>query len=269
MSGQKLELGDVALPLGDKTYLMAVMNVSPDSKNTHTVANGVDEALTMADRYRAWGATIIDVGGQSSHYDNPTVAETEEIARVSPVIEALAGEGHLISIDTWKPGVARAAVESGAVIVNDTGGLTNPEMRRVVAAAGVPVVAVYVEGEHPHDVGEFSPAVEKAADIAASFEALLAELGGEGIEQVIVDPGIALNYRGDYDTYTRLQLDVIARSGSLHALGRPILIPIPRKRDFHRVAAYVALALEHGADLIRVHDVPLAADLARLFRRAP
>jgi dihydropteroate synthase len=264
-----LRLGDVDLPLGGTTHLMAVLNVSPDSKNTHTVARGLDEALTMAERYRAWGAGIIDVGGQSSHYDNPTVAEAEEAARVTPVIAALAREGHLVSIDTWKPAVASAAVEVGAVMVNDTGGLSDPGMRAVVAAAGVPVVAVYVEGEHPHDVGEFSPTEDKAADIVGSFESLLADLEGEGIDQVILDPGVALNYRGDYDTYTRLQLDVIARSGSLHTLGRPVLIPIPRKRDFHRVAAYIALALEHGADLIRVHDVPLAADLRRLFRRAP
>ena len=264
-----LRLGDVDLPLGGTTHLMAVLNVSPDSKNTHTVARSLDEALTMAERYRAWGASIIDVGGQSSHYENPTIAESEETTRVTPVISALAREGHLVSIDTWKPAVAAAAVESGAVMVNDTGGLSDQGMRAVVAATGVPAVAVYVEGENPHDIGEFSPSEEKAADIAASFQSLLADLEGEGIDEVILDPGVALNYRGDYDTYTRMQLDVIARSGSLHALGRPVLIPIPRKRDFHRVAAFIALALEHGADLIRVHDVPLAADLRRLFRRVP
>lgn len=269
MTVRDLKLGDVHLPFGDATYIMAVMNASPDSKNTHTVVAGVDEAMALADRYRAWGATLIDVGGQSSHYENPTVAEAEEMARVIPVIEGLAAEGHLVSIDTWKPAVAKAAVDAGAVMINDTGGLANPEMRSVVAAAGVPAVAVYVEGSHPHDVGQFSPSEEKASEITAVLRSLLDELGDIGIDQVIVDPGIALNYRGDYETYTRMQLDVIAGSGSLHSLGKPVLIPIPRKRDFHRVAAYVSLALEHRADLIRVHDVPLAADLARLFRRHP
>ena len=116
-----LELGKTSLPLGDATYIMGVLNVSPDSKNTHTVAPNLDQALVMAERYRAWGATIIDIGGQSSHYDNETIADQEEIDRVLPAIEALAADGHLLSIDTWKPGVAREAVAAGAVIVNDTG----------------------------------------------------------------------------------------------------------------------------------------------------
>lgn len=269
MTDPHLSLGGVDLPIGDATYLMAVMNVSPDSKNTHTVVDGAEDALMLAERYRAWGATVIDVGGQSSHYDNPTVAEVEERSRVIPVIERLAAEGHLVSIDTWKPEVARAALEAGAVMVNDTGGLANREMRSVVADAGVPVVAVYVEGDHPHDVGGFSPSEDKAADIAAAFRSLLTELETDRITEVILDPGIALNYRGDYETYTKMQLEVIAGLGSLRSLGRPVLVPIPRKRDFHRVAAYITLALEHRADMIRVHDVPLAADLARLFRRAP
>jgi dihydropteroate synthase len=97
---------------------------------------------------------------------------------------------------------------------------------------------------------------------------LLADLELQGVVNVIVDPGIALNYRGDYEAYTRMQLEVIASAAELHALGRPVLIPIPRKRDFHRVIAYMSLALEHKADIIRVHDVAVACDLAKLFGRA-
>ncbi len=267
MGSRELRLGDTILPMGDTTYLMAVLNVSPDSKNTHTVALSVDEALLMADRYRGWGATIIDVGGQSSHYDNPTIAEADEISRVAPVIEGLVAEDHLVAIDTWKPGVAQAAIDSGAILVNDTGGLADPEMRRVVARSDVAAVAVYVEGQNPHAVTEFEIKSDKAEHIAADFRKALSELDAAGIGNVILDPGIALNYRGDYEAYTHLQLEVIAGSEALHSLGRPVLIPIPRKRDFHRVAAYIALALEHRADIVRVHDVPIAADLAGLFRR--
>ena len=85
---------------------------------------------------------------------------------------------------------------------------------------------------------------------------------------MIVDPGIALSYRGDYVSYTQMQLAVIADSEHLRLLGKPVLIPIPRKRDGHRVAAYISLALEHRADIIRVHDVAMACDLARLFGRS-
>ncbi|HIE21538.1 MAG TPA: hypothetical protein EYP73_02920 [Acidimicrobiia bacterium] len=263
-----LTLGDQHLPLGEVTYVMGVINLSPDSKNLPTVAHSVDEALAMADRYRIWGATLIDLGGQSSHYENPTIPVADEISRVVPTVEALAAEGHLVSIDTWKPEVAEAAVTAGAVIVNDTGGLQDPEMRRVVADLEVPVVVVHVEGDNPHNLAPLDLAEDKAERTANRLRRLLADLAAEGIRDVIVDPGIALNYPSDYEAYTRMQLQVIAASEQLKALGRPVLIPIPRKRDAHRVAAYISLALEHKADLIRVHDVALACDLARLFGRS-
>jgi len=141
-------------------------------------------------------------------------------------------------------------------------------MRQAVAEAGVAAIAVYVEGDNPHDVGEIEIKDDKADQTASAFGVLLSELAEIGIENVILDPGIALNYRGDYEAYTRMQLRVIADSGRLRALGKPVLIPIPRKRDFHRVVAYISLALEHKADIIRVHDVAVACDLARLFGRA-
>jgi dihydropteroate synthase len=265
--GQVLELGATQLPIGGVTHVMGVINVSPDSRNTHTVARSVDEALSMADRYREWGARLLDLGGQSSHFDNVTIDAVDEISRVVPTIEALVAEGHLVAIDTWKPEVAQAAIDSGAVIVNDTGGLADPEMRAMVAGSGVAAVAVHVEGVNPHQVGEVEIRADKAHHTAAGFARLLSELASEGIENVIIDPGIALNYRGDYEAYTRQQLEVIAGTAELRELGRPVLIPIPRKRDFHRVVAYLALALEHEADIIRVHDVAVACDLARLFGR--
>ena len=164
-----LDLGVTQLPLGEITYVMGVINVSPDSKNVHTVVGSVDEALLLADRYRSWGATMIDLGGQSSHFDNPTIEATDEIARVVPVIEALVAEGHLVGIDTWKPDVASAAVDAGAVIINDTGGLADPEMRQAVAEAGVAAIAVYVEGDNPHDVGEIEIREDKADQTADSL----------------------------------------------------------------------------------------------------
>lgn len=248
---------------------MGVINLSPDSKNTHTVARSVDEALTMADRYRQWGATLIDLGGQSSHIDNPTIEAADEVARVVPAIEALASDGHVVAIDTWKPEVAEPAVDAGAVIVNDTGGLADPDMRAVVARTGVASIAVYVEGANPHDVDEVEIREDKAEHTAEGFRTLLDDLAGEGIHNVIIDPGIALNYRGDYEAYSRMQLEVIAGSDHLHALGKPVLIPIPRKRDGHRLAVYTGLAIEHGADIIRAHDVAMACDLVRLFGRTP
>ena len=269
MSHIFLELGEQQLRLGGVTHVMGVINVSPDSKNTHTVARSVDEAMLMADRYRTWGASLIDIGGQSSHPDNPTIEPADEISLVVPVIEALATEGHLVAIDTWKPEVAEAGIQAGAVIVNDTGGLADEGMREVVARSGVAVVAVYVEGANPHDVGEVQIRDDKAQHTSERFRELLNDLERDGVDNVILDPGIALNYRGDYEAYSKMQLQVISGSDHLRDLGKPILIPIPRKRDGHRVAVYVGLALEHEADIIRAHDVAMTCDLVRLFGRTP
>lgn len=263
-----LRLGRTELAFGGVTYVMGVINLSPESRNQHTVAASTEEAREMAYLYRDWGAAIIDLGGQSSHYENPTIEADLELERLLPVVETLAGDGFLVSVDTWKPDVAEAALKAGAHMINDTGGLTDPLMRSVVAGAGVPTVVVYVEGAHPHDVGEIDTSAGKAARTAEVLGRRLEDLAQQGITEVIVDPGIALNYRGDYEAYTRLQIDVIRESANLHELGRPVLIPIPRKREDHRVMAYLTLALEYKADLIRVHDVKEACDLVALFGRA-
>ena len=93
-----LDLGAKRLELGKVTHVMGVINVSPDSKNVHTVAANVDDALLMAERYRDWGASVVDLGGQSSHYDNDTIAASDEISRVVPAIEALVAEDHIVAI---------------------------------------------------------------------------------------------------------------------------------------------------------------------------
>lgn len=264
----ELKTGDHVLRFGGVTHVMGVINVSPESKNPHTVATTPAAALDLARRYTDWGADLIDVGGQSSHIDNPTIASEQEIARLVPVVEALSGEGFVVSVDTWKAEVAQRAVAAGAAIINDTGGLRSPQMRQVFAESGAAAVAVHVDGDHPHAVGEVALGDDKAARTAARFEVLLEELGADLAARVIVDPGIAINYTGDYAAYTQLQLEVIRQSGVFARLNRPLLIPIPRKRDIHWVTAYVTMALEYGADMIRVHDVAIASELTQLWGRA-
>lgn len=246
---------------------MGVINVSPESENKHTVATSPREAVALAERYRDWGADLIDVGGQSSHWKNPTLDPVEEGWRLAPVVEALAGRGFLVSVDTWKPEVAAVAVDAGAAIINDTGGLRSPAMVELVSRSGVAAVAVHVDAEHPHAVDEIALLGDRAATTAAEFARLLGGLPSGVTERVIIDPGIAINYRSDYTAYTRLQLEVIRHADEFEKLNRPLLIPIPRKRDIHWVSAYIAMALEHGADMIRVHDVAIASELTRLWDR--
>jgi dihydropteroate synthase len=252
---------------GNTTYVMGIINLSPESSNRQTVAGSAQEALEMARRYRRYGAAIIDLGGQSSHFDVRELTVGEEIGRLLPAVELLVADGFVVSVDTWKPEVARKAVEAGAAIVNDTGGMRNEAMVEVVEKSAVPVVVTYIEADTPLVVGDLEFVEDKAGQVAAHFVPLLADLESRGISEVILDPGLSINYRSSYEEYTRQQLRVIRGLGSMRAVGRPVLVPIPRKRELARVMAFVTLALEYGADVIRVHDVEEACDLVRLFGR--
>lgn len=263
----RLRTGDLAF--GGLTHVMAVINLSPESHNPQSVAESPSRALEMAREYRDRGASIIDLGGQSSHYDNPTIADEQELERLLPAVRLLAGEGFVVSVDTWKPAVAAACIAEGAVLLNDTGGLADERMRRLAAAPGIGAFVMYIEGDHPHAVGEVELRADKAESTAAWMRGRLAELADAGVVQTILDPGISINYRGDYRAYTRMQLDVIRRLDAIQALDRPVLVPIPRKKEDQRVAAYITLALEYEADIIRVHDVAMARDLVDLFGRTP
>lgn len=261
----RLATGELAM--GGITHVMAVINLSPESKNRQSVAESTEDALEMARRYRVLGASIIDLGGQSSHYENPTIPEEVEVERLLPVVELLVADGFMVSVDTWKPAVAAACIDAGAVLLNDTGGLADLDMRRLAARPGVAAFVMYIEGDHPHDVGEVEIRSDKAVATATWMRQRLDELSVDGVSQTIVDPGISINYRGDYAAYTRMQLEVIRGLEAMRDLGRPVLVPIPRKQEDHRVAAYITMSLEHEADVIRVHDVAMACDLVALFGR--
>jgi len=250
----------------NKTHIMGVINLSPDSQQKHTIANSPEEALTMARAYRQWGADVIDLGAQSSHYENKLLSPEAEIERLLPALKLLAAEEFIVSVDTWKPPVAAAALDHGAAIINDTSGLTQPAMVDLIKQYGCPVIPVYVEARTPLEVGELKIEDHKAQKTVDVLKARLQGFRQQGIEQLIVDPGIAINYQVDYQAYTRQQLAVIRDTGLFKQLNYPVLIPIPRKKPgLSWVAAYITLAIEYGADLIRVHDVELAADLVKLL----
>jgi len=252
---------------GDRTYVMAVLNVSPESRVRHSVVDSPEAARARARMARDAGASIIDLGAQSSHFENSELAADIEIERMLPALDLLVADGFVVSIDTWKPEVAAAALEHGAAIVNDTGGLQDPAMVELVAKHGVPAIVMHIEGRNPLDVGDLTFAADKAGEVADRFRPRLDELTARGITQLILDPGLSINYRSDYEEYGRQQQRVIRRLGALRALGHPVLVPVPRKKEDHRMVSYLTLSLEYGADIVRVHDVEVACDLATLFGR--
>jgi dihydropteroate synthase len=259
-----LRLCGRVIELGRRPLLMGIVNANPDSFSD---AGPVDpEALLDA------GADLIDVGGETASGHHPAVEAEEEIARVVPVIERLAARGATVSVDTYKPAVARAAIEAGAVLVNDVSGLRDPALAGVCAATGAGLVimhtrvapkATLLDPDHYDDV---------TADVAGFLHERMALAIGRGVdpEQLLLDPG------PDFAKTPAQTVAVLRRLGDLRELGRPLLLAIsnkdfvgaltgrpPRERLAGTLAA-VAHGVEAGAHVLRVHDVAAAADFLRV-----
>ncbi len=252
---------------GSRTYLMGILNVTPDSFSGDGVAYDVDEAVRRAARMRDDGADIIDVGGESTRPGFEEVPADEEIRRTVPVIERLVRELDVpVSIDTAKPAVAKAAIEAGAGMVNDIHGFRKePALAKVAAEAGVPAVAMHNQrGRECRDViGEIVMGLLESRRIAREQ--------GLADEMIIVDPGFNFGWTEEQ------ALEMLRRLGELRVLGRPVLAGTSRKSVIGTVlgglpvderlegtAATVAITIAHGADIVRVHDVREMARVARM-----
>ena len=248
------------LDLAGRTQLVGILNVTPDSFSDGGRWLEPEAAAAQGRRLAAEGAAMIDLGGQSTRPGHAEITPAEEIARVLPVLERLAAAGLAvpISIDTYKPAVARAALVAGAHLVNDIHGLQgDPAMARVVAEFGCPAVLM-------HHEREFSAASGDVMDrIKRYFDRSLATAAAAGIPagRLILDPGI-----GFWKSQTE-NLEILARLEELKSFGLPLLLGVSRKSVIARVAgespearlegtlATTALAARQGVELIRVHDV--------------
>jgi dihydropteroate synthase len=266
------------LDWGQRTYIMGILNVTPDSFSRDGLApEGADRervvaaAVEQARRMVVAGADMLDIGGESTRpvtEGAPPLPEEIERARVIPVIQALTATlppEIILSIDTYKASVARAALDAGASLVNDIWGLrADPGMARLLAERGVPVILMSnVRGQPRRD-----PLSDVTRQLAGSLQMALD--AGVAWEKIILDPGFGFGLVGAEN------LQVLARLGELCALGRPILSGTSRKSHIGLVlgtevedrlegtAATVALSIAHGADIVRVHDVKQMARVARM-----
>jgi len=247
---------------GARTYLMGIVNVSPDSFSGDGIA-GAQRALEIAREMVEQGADIIDVGGESTRPGSDPISESEEIARVLPVVQLLVTTLKVpISVDTYKPGVAAAAIERGVTLLNDIWGLKEGADLAVLAARhGASIVLMSNQRDvSPLHTVEFQDIVETVKDdLERATEAAL-EIGVPR-EHIIVDPGIGFGK-------TQLQnLEILRRLREIRGLGFPMLVGTSRKSVLGHVlnlpanerteatAATVALAIAEGADIVRVHDV--------------
>ena len=264
-----------ALDLTRRARVMGILNVTPDSFSDGGAHCGVETALAHARRMISEGAELIDIGGESTRPGAEAVPEAVEIGRTVPVIRALRNEWDgLISIDTSKAAVARAAITAGADIVNDVSGLlADPEMVEVCAAGGVGVVVMHMQG-CPRTMQESPHYGDVVAEVRAFFEERLATLRAAGIpaEAVCFDPGIGFGKNLEHNLTLLRALDEIS------AAGRPLLLGVSRKSFIGRVlgtgdlesrewptVAITAAAREKGVMLHRVHSVRPNVEALRMM----
>jgi dihydropteroate synthase len=242
---------------GERTYIMGVLNVTPDSFSGDGLGADVAAAVAQAKRLVDEGADILDVGGESTRPDSAPISADEELGRVIPVIQRLVGRVDVpISIDTYKSEVARRAIEAGASMVNDVWGLRRDlKLAALAAEWGVPLVIS--SNQREIEYGDIVPAVLDSLKwgIDRATEA------GVARENIIIDPGIG------FGKTLEGNLEVLRRLGDLKQLNRPILLGTSRKSMIGLVlelpagqrvegtAATVAIGIANGADIVRVHDV--------------
>ena len=257
------------LALGARPWLMGIVNASPDSFSDAGAYPDLEARVGLARELLAAGADVLDVGGESGITLRPAVAVGEEIARVVPLIERLAGElGALVSVDTYKPAVAAAAVAAGAVIVNDVSGLRDPELADVCAATGAALVLMHTRAAPKQRLQDPALYDDVIADVVEFLGERMALARSRGVrhEQLIVDPG------PDFAKTPAQTIEVLGRLEELHALGRPLLLAVsrkdfvgaltgraPRERGAGTLAA-IGWGVDAGAQILRVHDVAAAAD---------
>jgi dihydropteroate synthase len=255
--------------LGDRPWLMGIVNATPDSFSDGGVHRTLDDRVALAASLLRAGADVIDIGGESGVTNRPPVDADEEIDRVVPLIERVAGHlGALVSVDTYKPPVARAAIAAGAAIVNDVSGLRDPALADVCAETGAALVLMHTRAAPKQkllDPGLDGTIVEDVREFLAERMAVAAERG-VAFEQLILDPG------PDFGKTPWQTVQVLRALGDLREFGRPLLLAVSRK-DFvgaitgrpprERLGgtlAAVAHGVAAGAGILRVHDLEQVAD---------
>ena len=286
MKSDSLQIGNHTFKWGSRTYVMGILNVTPDSFSGDGIlakSEAIQAAIQQASDFLANGADILDIGGESTRPGSQPVAMEEEVERVLPIIEAITREfpDAILSIDTYKAKVAEAAFQAGAHILNDVWALrADPALASVAAAFHVPVILMH-NRSNPASV-EVRTQLGNAY-IGSTYENLIEDVKREllssvdlalkaGIEDswIILDPGIGFGKTREHN------LELINRLDEIRTLGFPVLLGASRKsfigftldlpadQRIEGTTATVAVGITRGADIIRVHDVKEMARVAKM-----
>jgi dihydropteroate synthase len=264
---------DLTLELGSRPLLMGIVNASPDSFSDGGLHGTLEAQVALGEKLLADGADMLDVGGESASTGRPPVEEAEEIERVVPLVERLAGGlGALVSVDTYKPAVAAAAIAAGARIVNDVSGLRDPGLAGVCADSGAALVLMHTRAaprERLQDPDLYKDVTSEVIAFLAQRIALALSLGVDA-EQLILDPG------PDFAKTPAQTIRMLEELARMHELDRPLLLAVsrkdfigaltdrgPRERGAGTLAA-LAHGVESGGHIFRLHDVAAARDFLRV-----
>ncbi len=270
----KLSWANYSLDFSQKTCIMGILNVTPDSFSDSGLYLDKAQAIKRAVRMVEEGADIIDIGGESTRPGSEPLAIEEELRRTIPVIEALSKEIDIpLSVDTYKSGVARRALDAGASMVNDISGLRfDPGMPKVVSEYRVPVVIMHIKGT-PKDMQKNPVYQALMPEVMDTLREGIRSAMDSGVseDKIIVDPGIGFGKTSEHN------LEIIHKLRELTFLEKPVLIGPSRKAFIGKVlgdvppgerlegtAAAVAVSIMNGANIIRVHDVKEMAKVAKV-----
>lgn len=265
----KLNCNGKTLVLGDKTIIMGILNVTPDSFSDGGIYNEIDAAVAHAKRMVNEGADIIDIGGESTRPGAPKISVEEEINRVIPILKAVMKEVDvLISVDTYKAEVAKAALENGAHIINDVWGFQKePEIAEIIAKFNAVGIAMHNRQKNErmdtHNRRDFDYEEDIMLSIKKFFEKTfqVAKSAHLKRENIILDPGIGFGKRGSQS------IEVLSRLEELKELNQPLLLgtsrksvigeilDLPSQERLEGTIATNVLGVMKGYDIIRVHDV--------------
>jgi dihydropteroate synthase len=264
LKGRTLELS------GREPLIMGIVNIGNDSVADPLSLDTLDAQVEFAMRQSDAGAHILDIGVQSGRTDTAALPEEQEIERLVPLVQALAERELVVSVDTWRAGVAEAAIEAGAALINDVGGLVDERLADVVGAGGAGLVVMHTCAAPKQ--AHFPRYEDATAEILVFLEQRidLALSRGVAREQIIIDPGL------DYAKTPQESIEVLRRLGELRQLDRPILLAVSRKyfigmltgappdKRLTGTLAAVDYGVGAGAHIVRVHDVAEVAEFLRV-----
>lgn len=273
LSQRQLRCGGKLLDLS-QPHVMGILNVTPDSFSDGGLHNSKQQAIEHALQMIADGATVIDIGGESTRPGAAVVTVEEELTRVIPVVEVLAKENVILSIDTSQPEVMRQAVEAGAHIWNDVRALTRPNALETAAELNIPVILMHMRGE-PTTMNQLADYRDVTTEVIAELKQKidLAIQVGVAPENIMIDPGFGFAKNAAHN------LQLLNELWQLHELGYPILSALSRKRFIGavvgeadakaRAVGSVAghlLSIQQGACMVRAHDVKATVDAIRVWQ---